>query len=312
MPLVYYSGSLGSTSHRPRFIDMCEARLLSCHGQYLNTAKRWLADAHGHVRAKQRYIMLDSGAFTGWSRGEHITLDEVRRNYSSIVERYAPFYKTIYLINLDVIPGSKGETPTRKQVAAALVESDKNYEILNKEFGDVVLPVFHQGEGEKRLHEVAAQNPNYICVSPRNDLSESQRVPWAQRVHAEIPSLHTHGLAATGVNMMLATGFFSVDSATWVQIAGFGGILVETVEGGMTILKISSDSPDRRFFDGHYDSKPKDVKLQIQNLADSLDLSIADLRTSPGGREWFNLNTLERVSTNPLRSFNPQMTLWEL
>ena len=93
MPVVYFSGSLGSTSHRSRFIDICEARLLSCHGDYLNTAKQWLAEAHVHPRSRERYIMLDSGAFTSWSRGESITLNEVMRNYSNIVIALLPSTK---------------------------------------------------------------------------------------------------------------------------------------------------------------------------------------------------------------------------
>jgi len=301
---------------------MCEARLLSCHGDYLNTAKRWLADAHVHVRAKERFIMLDSGAFTSWSRGEHTTLEEVKRNYRKIVDTYAPFYKTIYLINLDVIPGKKGVTPTRKQVAQALIESDENYEKLNKEFGNVVLPVFHQGESPQRLLEVTKQNPEYICVSPRNDLSERSRVPWArnsnngivplfEEVAEPIPKVPAHGLAATGVDMMLATGYFSVDSATWVQVAGFGGIMVQTPQG-MSIIRISSDSPERRFYGHHYDNVPRDIKLIIETQADDIGASIDELRTTPGGREWFNLNTLNAVSDRPTRNAYAQHTLWEL
>ena len=52
-------------------------------------------------------------------------------------------------------------TPSRAEVHDAQVQSDINYEALTKEFGnDVVLPVFHQGEGRERLHEVVAQIPN--------------------------------------------------------------------------------------------------------------------------------------------------------
>lgn len=322
MPLVYYSGSLGSTSHRPRFIDMCRARLLSCHGAYLATAKRWLADAHVHPQAKERYIMLDSGAFTSWSRGEHITLAEVMRNYRKIVDNFAPHYKRIYLINLDVIPGSKGVTPTRTQVAQALIESDKNFEIMTKEFGNVVLPVYHQGESFQRLHEVSLQNPDYICVSPRNDLSERDRYPWVQRsltdtapefeqIDIRAPNIPpAHGLAATGVNMMLETGYFSVDSATWVQIAGFGGIMIKTSDG-MSILHISSESPSRRYYGHHYDNVTRDVKRIIENQAESIGVTVDELRTKPGGREWFNLNTIDHVSESGDREFTVQQTLWE-
>lgn len=301
---------MGSTSHRDRFIDICEARLLSCHGQYLPTAKRWLAEAHNHPRAKERFILLDSGAFTSWSRGEHITLNEVMRNYSAIIDRFGPFYKQFYLINLDVIPGSKGVTPTAAQIDAAIKQSDENYAILYDKFGPCVLPVFHQGESKDRLQEVARLNPDYICVSPRNDLGEAQRVPWMQRVHALCKGVKTHGLAATGVDMMLSTGLFSTDSATWVQLAGFGGILVP-FRDGMKEIKISRDSPNRRYYGLHYDSASADVRRVVEDRAERLGVTIEELRTKPGPREWWNINTLEQISKYSDRDTKPQDTLWE-
>ena len=60
--------------------------------------------------------------------------------------------------------------------------------------------------------------------------------------------LHT----ATGVEMMLAAGFSSVNSATWVRVAGFGGIMVQT-DAGVSFIRVSSDSPERRFSGHHYD-----------------------------------------------------------
>jgi len=253
--------------------------------------------------------MLDSGAFTSWSRGEHITLNEVMRNYRRIVDTYAQFYKTIYMINLDVIPGSKGVTPNRSQVDAALVESDKNYEILSKEFGDVVIPVFHQGEEPERLHEVASQNPSYICVSPRNDLNEQQRIPWAQEVHQEIPGIATHGLAATGVDMMTKVPWHSVDSASWVMHAGYGGIIVQN-RRGFTLLSVSRESPNRRFYRSHYENSGPDIQRIVQNQAESLDLTISELQQLPGAREYFNLMTLASISKRPTIKVPVQRHLW--
>lgn len=310
MPLVFFSGSLGSTSHRPRFIDVCEARLLSCHGSYLPTARQWLAEAHNHPLSKQRYIMLDSGAFTAWSKGEHITLNEVIRNYSAIIDRYGPYYSKIYVINLDVIPGRRGVTPTRSEIEQALIDSDRNFAQLFDRFGDAVLPVFHQGEPRERLQVVAQQNPSFICVSPRNDLGEAQRVPWAERVHSEIPGIPTHGLAATGVDMMLGVPWYSVDSATWVQVAGFGGILIESDEA-LKVIAISKESPARRFYGDHYDSTTPDIRRRIEVMADRIGVTIDELQSLPGGREWFNVNTLKRISSYPARPARPQMTLWE-
>jgi len=254
--------------------------------------------------------MLDSGAFTSWSRGEHISLDEVIRNYRTMVNRWSQYYQAIYMINLDVIPGSRGRTPTREEVDAALKQSDKNLLVLQREFGsEFVLPVYHQGEEKERLQEVAEQAP-FICISPRNDLNERARVPWAQGVHQDIAGKRTHGLAATGVEMMLAVPWYSVDSASWVQQAGFGGILIKTKRGDFETIKVSSDSPMQREYWQHYGSSPKDIKDIIERQAEQLDMTIDDLKKKPGAREFFNISTLAQVSARPVQLKPVQQTLW--
>jgi hypothetical protein len=255
--------------------------------------------------------MLDSGAFTAWSQGHSVNVQQVLGAYKMIIDRAGPFFKKIFVINLDVIPGSKGVTPTKDQINAALVESDRNFDILYREFGDAVLPVFHQGEDEERLHIIAKQNPAFICVSPRNDLNEAHRVPWAQRVHRLIPGIPTHGLAATGTSMMLDVPWWSVDSATWVQLAGYGGIYLSN-RGRLDEIKVSSDSPMRRYFGKHYDSSTPDVRNLIEQQAEDRGLAMDELRTMPGAREWFNICTLTEISQRSRTQTGVQEALWDL
>lgn len=178
-----------------------------------------------------RAILLDSGAFTAWNKGEVTTVDDVRRKYASFIKKADGLFEEIWGINLDVIPGEKGRDPTQDELKRAVEVSDVNFEILVKEFGNIILPVYHQGEPVERLGECVEQvdgKSNYICVSPRNDLAEGLRVNWSRDAHAELgrkwPHIMTHGLATTGNRMVRTVPWYSGDSAAWVQHGGYGMI----------------------------------------------------------------------------------------
>ncbi|UXO93771.1 queuosine tRNA-ribosyltransferase [Pseudanabaena phage Pan1] len=182
-------------------------------------------------RPYPRFILLDSGAFTAWNKGEKTTVDDVKRKYSKFIELADGLFDEIWGINLDVIPGERGRDPTPQELDEAVRVSDINYEILTKEFGNIILPVFHQGESPERLAECVAQvdgKHDYICVSPRNDLAEGLRINWSRDAHGMLkdkwPHIRTHGLATTGNRMVRTVPWYSGDSAAWVQHGGYGMI----------------------------------------------------------------------------------------
>lgn len=183
-------------------------------------------------RPHPKAILLDSGAFTAWNKGEKTTVDDVKRKYSAFIEKAGDMFDEIWGVNLDVIPGERGRDPTPQELDDAVRVSDINFEILTKEFGDIILPVFHQGEPMERLGECVAQvdgKSNYICVSPRNDLHEGLRVDWSRDAHFELRQrygkhIKTHGLATTGNRMVRTVPWYSGDSAAWVQHGAFGMI----------------------------------------------------------------------------------------
>ena len=179
-----------------------------------------------------RRIMLDSGAFTDWRKGQRSDVETVIRSYTDFLKRAADLFDEIYLINLDVIPGAppkKGEKrkePTDTEKAKAIAQSDINFAKLKSEFDEPLLPVFHQGESWGRLREVVEMADGYICLSPDNSLPEKERVNWAlfHNTAASIMGVKCHGLATTGNRMMRISGLFSGDSTSWKTHSGYGGI----------------------------------------------------------------------------------------
>lgn len=176
-------------------------------------------------------ILLDSGAFTAWNKGEKTTVEDVLGKYGRFMDAAGDLFDEVWMINLDVIPGERGRDPTAEELSEAVRVSDINFEILTREFGERILPVFHLGESSTRLTECVEQvlgKSNYICVSPRNDLPEGKRVEWSRDTHGEInrkwEGILTHGLATTGNKMVRTVPWYSGDSAAWVQHGGYGMI----------------------------------------------------------------------------------------
>lgn len=178
------------------------------------------------------HIILDSGAFTAWNAGASVTLDQVKSAYTKFLTQAGGLFEEIWLINLDVIPGEKDRDQTPQELQIAIEKSDRNLVALRAEFGDCVLPVFHQGEGQQRLLEVVDQAKGYLCLSPNNKKPEVERWRWAQLARTALRDLgcdvQTHGLATTGNDMIREAGLTSGDSAAWNEHGFYGAVdLVE-------------------------------------------------------------------------------------
>lgn len=290
MVACFYSGS-NPNPLLPEFAQHIKYRLFSVHGAYYGTLRQWVREFRGVWTGE---VMLDSGAFSAWSKGEEVTLDHVVRSYDKALEELEGVATCVWMINLDVIPGSKGRDPTPQETEEAIAESDRNYAALVRRYGDRVLPVFHQGESESRLQQVIGLHSHYICISPQNTLFESIRFEWASRVHKIIAgSRETHGLAATGTRMMREVPWRSVDSATWIQTAGFGGIRLWIPHRGLVSLQISEKSSSLEKFDSHYDNLNEADKRYCASIIEAYGLDPLLLRESFAHRALFNLRANE-------------------
>lgn len=272
---------------QPQERTLCTHRLFSLHGEYQRAVTNWVTDlkadlAKDPTTKYPRNIMLDSGAFTAWNKGHETTVDSVLRSYSSFLQSTEGLFDEVWMINLDKIPGSKGRDPTPDEIKEALVVSDKNYEILVKEFGDRILPVFHQGEDDARLFELCemvADRSWYICVSPRNDLPERSRYLWSKSVHRlldeKYPKCRTHGLATTGNTMIRDVPWYSIDSAAWVLHAGFG--MVDIFHGDRyRNYFLSYEGDKHRRGEVHYDNVPPSIQREILDAVERYGFTLQE------------------------------------
>lgn len=156
-------------------------------------------------------IIIDSGAFTVWNRGnktgvyDKISLQDY---YEFIKDLEAPKYNCI---SLDVIPKTGGG---KINIDKACEESYENYIALREKKSNI-MPVFHYGDDFKWLKKYM-EAAEYIGISPANDTSEFVKREWMKSVYRIIDHRwKTHALGYSSLGGMLMFPFYSIDSISY-------------------------------------------------------------------------------------------------
>ena len=155
-------------------------------------------------------IFLDSGAFTTWTRGKVINIDDYISfiyKHKEAIEEYA---------NLDVIGDANA--------------SWKN-QLIMEEAGLHPLPVFHSGEPVKFLHTYIEKYA-YICFGGMVKGSNAQLKYWLDRYFPltcnsnGTPKVKVHGFGLTALPLVYKYPWYSIDSSSW-QLRGSAYGLVD-------------------------------------------------------------------------------------
>jgi hypothetical protein len=180
---------------------------------------------------QQFCFFLDSGAYSAWTRGAQIDIDEyiafIRCNIEHI-EVYA---------SLDVIPGRPGRASTEAQRHQAAEQSWANYLYMVRDGLDPI-PVFHYGEDFKYLERMLAFGCTYIGIGGLVSVTGPNRMSWLDRVFARLtdagghPLVRTHGFGMTSIPLIFRYPWFSVDSTTWIQVTANGAVYLPAMVDG--------------------------------------------------------------------------------
>lgn len=167
-------------------------------------------------------LIVDSGAFTAWSKGESIDLQAYGEFCLELLEKVKGKIHHVYVINLDVIPGEMGKNPTADQIHSSAEKGFENLEKLEK-IGLKPIHIFHQFEDFKWLDVLAARQP-YIGISPSNACSVKERHNWLRHVfyHMKDKLVRTHGFGVTAKKLMEDFPWYSVDSSSWAAVDIYG------------------------------------------------------------------------------------------
>lgn len=202
-------------------------------------------------------FFLDSGAYSAWSRGTVIDLDEyiafIKNNIEHI-EVYA---------SLDVIPGKPGGNATTKERNEAAEESWENYLYMVAEGLDP-LPVYHYGEDPRFLERMLDHGCQYIGIGGLVSVPSMMRRFFLDKVFERItysdgrPMVKTHGFGMTAIPLIFRYPWYSIDSTTWIKITSTGSLYLPMVVDGKfvfdqvpRVVPVSSESP-RNALDGKH------------------------------------------------------------
>lgn len=170
-------------------------------------------------------LMLDSGAFSAWTREQEVDLPA----YIDYLHRLAPYLWSY--VALDVIPGRFNQPRTREEIAMSAMRSHENLWTMRRA-GLRPIPVFHMGEDFSWLVRLVEEGEDYIGISPADDAPRPAQRQWLDDCFMILtnaggaPYVRTHGFGVMSPKFLRRYPWYTVDSTSWAVASGYGNILV--------------------------------------------------------------------------------------
>ncbi len=227
----------------------------------------WLIKHNGSMKKENKKVdlFLDSGAFSAWTQGAEIDIQEYIafiKKHEKVIDVYA---------NLDVI-GIGGKQPSRL-TAEKTLENQKIMEAA----GLSPLPCFHFGEPMEFL-EYYVENYDYVALGVAGNMGR-KLIPWMDECFSKyicdadgIPKIKTHGFAVTSLQLMTRYPFYSVDSTSWVVTGRLGSIYMPrwadekwVYDSNSWKIAVSNKSPSQKDKGQHIETLSKKEKQIVLN-----------------------------------------------
>lgn len=285
-----YMAAVFSNSYMPgmnRFVKLTE------HEQNLVTAIPHILEswhyvgkqtAVDHMRANKAQIFLDSGAFSAYTLGVTLSVEE----YCNYISR-----------NRDII--RTDGTAVMASVLDGIGDPLQTYrnQLEMEARGFRPLPCFHAGEDERYL-EWYIQNYEYITLGGMVGSSTKQLCIWLDRIWDKYltdgsghPRLKVHGFGITAVPIMERYPWHSCDSSSWIQSAAFGSIVTPS-HGPMSV---SSKSPARHDWGQHVTTLSALEQDYVLQMLETQGFTYERLSTVYESRAAYNLWAFGVINT---------------
>lgn len=242
-------------------------------------------------------LFVDSGAFTMWTAGKAIDVDE----YISWLNSNSDF---ICLYGqVDSIPGVRKGSVGGLSVREAAQSTWDNYlymrsKVRNKQG---LLYTFHFGEPFEFLaHALEYKDDDgqfipYIALGGLVGKTRQSRENFLVKVFNIInqspnPQIKIHGFGLTDWNIISKFPFTSVDSTSWVLTAAMGSIMTP-----WGILGVSEQMSNRK---NYYSHQPPEAKNALYRFLCSLNTSMTDVSTDCSARKILNIKYMESLRNN--------------
>lgn len=268
----YYNGKASAYAIGPGQYDWF---LESYH--YINTMRHVAM-----IRKDKRTVFLDSGAFSAFTKGAQIKVEE---------------YAKYILKNKDIIHLAANLDDLHKRESLTWA----NQKALESLIAPMpVLPVFHTREDPAWLKKYMDAGYDYIALGGMVPESKQWLRSWLDDVWGNYlvdargrPRIKVHGFGLTTFDLMLRYPWFSVDSTSWVLAGRYGLIWYVDDEGDPVRLYISDQSPKRKDWDSHYDSLSPIHKAKLQQQIELRGFKVDELRSIYWKRDLFNIATFK-------------------
>ena len=234
----------------------------------------WVEYLNTHPQCECR-LVVDSGAYSMWSRGKEFDMDEYINflNSNNVIET------CFWAAEADVIPGNMNREPTLEEKEAAPEQSWENYLYMIKRVKcpKKIVPIFHMHEDFKHLKRMLSYKMadgsfiEYIGISPANDAHVNDKMKWYEQVwkiiyeqcaqlNRDIPLTHNFGM--TTISLMEQYPSYTSDSTSWLRSASFGNITL-VVNGKIKTVYVSDRNPTSP---DHINNQPLAIKEAVEKM----------------------------------------------
>lgn len=167
----------------------------------------WITEAHVEQLEKTSpEILYDSGAFTAWNSGRTIALAE----YDAFIERRH----------------GQGRRFLALDVIGSLEQSIAQYELLRARFGEVIVPVWHEGEPLDALGAYLERAP-VVAIGRTAARRQPRAVTLTlyDEVFNAFPSAKLHALGVGRPELLEPYPWDSFDATSWQRDAAYSASL---------------------------------------------------------------------------------------
>ena len=238
------------------------------------------------------HLLIDSGAFSAHTRDAEVDVDA----YIDFLNRIDPYVHVC--AQVDKIPGKFRKPKTRQELEEAPELSWQNYLYMRPKLKspEKLLPIFHQGEDYKWLHNIlewrdpeTGDKVEYMGISPANDQPVKEKIKFIEKCFNIIkkssnPDIKTHAFGMTSLYVLEMYPFTSADSTSWLLNGANGSIM--TKYGAVLLSEKSMNNPQ------HIRKMPKAAQQEIQQYVESKGYDIERLSKEYTDRIRFNIDYL--------------------
>ncbi len=244
-------------------------------------------------KIKPKKLFIDSGAFSAWTRGKQIDVDE----YINWINERADFIDLYGQV--DVIPGDRVKGHTQEQVAEAARATWENYLYMRPKMKnpDGLLYTFHVGEPYNYLREALewtdedGKHIPYIALGGMVGKPTPVKKAFLDSCFNIIekssnPKVKTHAFGMTSFPLLEQYPITSADSTSWIMTGATGSI--------MTDVGIIAVSDQMAKLPEHYSHLPKHHQETFNELISEFGFTLDELRESRDNRIMFNARYMNK------------------